>query len=321
MGDWNPNSISEFKAAIGRQLKPVSSIFDIDKDDKAAYTEELYLNYKKLFNFITKTYGIITVPVGTLLFHSNQYFCDDILTHEPIGSSMLIQDIKQYVNKDKDNFSKFFMTEYSPRVYCNFTPAANFYVQANFNVSEGGYVATKELYFFQLPFVSREHLKDTFSLTSTVLFKKYIEEKNKELGKIFSGFILSTIVDIAPLEDTNATRIPHDRQFAYPEILLTDGFTHLKKFMQYDIYESLPFPENKDDEEYVSKFVDRLSMNMAEEMRIRRININSLLEEIKSVSTKTKIGQYGTLELFAYIKNKEIPEMIRKVYEDPTGGL
>ena len=238
---WDPKTLDDFLKARVNQLKPISDVFDkvkgdlIDDNESNLMLENLYTNYKKLFDYFKNTYGVITIKKGTLVFHSNIYFQEHLEEFEPCGTQMKIQDIRMYSNKHDTLKNKFFMSETFSRVYCNFTPAGNMKVAGNMTIGEGIYVATKDMYFFQIPYDRNAHLKDAFKLTSSSFFKKYIKENNTE-DRIYSGFILSTSIDTTNIIDASATRINHGYGIVvYPEILILDGFDLFRKIGQYDL--------------------------------------------------------------------------------------
>ncbi len=197
-------------------------------------------NFIELFDFIQIKYGgPIKLPKGTLIFHSNQYFSEHLNNLEPLNSCMKIQDIRRYQNKTVGSF-KYPFSEAARRVFCNLSPAGNMHVVANLSVAESVYMTTQDLTFFQIPYVyPHGHLKDTFGLVSTRIFKEYLEYKNNvEKGvNQYCGFILSTSVDQTTVDDVTTTKISnHNGTFTYPEVVLMDGFDKCTKVLQYDLY-------------------------------------------------------------------------------------
>jgi hypothetical protein len=258
MDIWNPVTLDDFMRENNRRLTPIREVFtniqirnanplsqgtqgDNNFDDDKAAFDALYVNYKKLFDFITEKYGTITIPKGTLIFHSNQYFNYFIKNLEPIGFNMKIQDIRTYKNKNQFISHNLPLTETSSRIYANFTPAGNLNVEANINASEHIYVAKEDIEFLQLPPVEYNGrivcIKDHFEITSTSFLKRYIQEKNDAAGKAtYCGYILMTNVDRCKSLDPSSTRIDYIGPLhVYPEILLLDGFDKFKKCGQYDL--------------------------------------------------------------------------------------
>ena len=236
--EWNPTSLYDFTRAIDTYLKPLDHeiLKTYDEEQQQTILQKQYENYKKLFDFFKTEYGVITIKRGTLVFHSNIYFQEHLEEFEPCGTQMKIQDIRMYANKHNDLQPKLPLSETLSRVYCNFTPAGNMKVTGNMNIGEAMYVATKDTYFFQIPYDHHyQHLKDKFQLTSTAFFKKYIKENNTD-ERIYSGFILSTTVDKTDVIDAGATHIPLGYgKVVYPEILILDGFDKFRKIGQYDL--------------------------------------------------------------------------------------
>ena len=240
MADWNPQTLDDFINARTTYLKPIKSLIT-DSDTTEDIFYEQYSHYKKLFDFLFNTYGGIMIPKGTVLFHSNQYFTEFINKYEPIGTQMKIQDIRTYKSKKVGgSFFKVPLRNTYSRLYCNFTPYANYYVVANINASEHIYKLTEDMYFLQIPWTKHGFIKDIFQLSSTRYLNQYMEERNEIDGKDtkqvkWCGWILSTSVDRSKLNDTNATRIPIGNEYIYPEILLLDGFNKFIKIGQCDI--------------------------------------------------------------------------------------
>lgn len=339
MDAWNPTTLEEFMSENIRRLTPIRDIFtriesrnalsqgtdnsDSFDDDKAAF-DELYFNYKKLFDFITEKYGTITIPKGTLIFHSNQYFNYFIKNLEPIGFNMKIQDIRTYKNKNQLISHTLPMTETNSRIYANFTPAGNLEVVANINASEHVYVAKEDIEFLQLPPVIYNGgivcIKDHFQITSTSFLKRYMQEKNDAAGKAtYCGYILLTSVDISTSLDPSATKLEYidGNAYAYPEILLLDGFDKFKKCAQYDLLKineipSFPVPGTPNHTKkvgFLKELIKKINSDEIKEPTIPRITIEELLASINSELNYTEsnaILNGGNPSSFGYINQIKI---------------
>jgi hypothetical protein len=332
---FNPTTISEcIQGKTDGHLPSLKSLFEppeiqgmSDEEVKRNRDENMdfyYINYKKVFDVITNTYGVITIPKNTLIFHSNQYFNKFIIPLEPHGSAMKIQDIRTYKNKKETIIGTLPLSEVSARVYANFTPAANFHVVANINASEHIYMTTEDIHFLQLPYVNGYgHLKDVFNLTSTSFLKKYLQDR-RNLGNKECGFILSTSVDRAGILDNSATYFMSGSDYVYPEILILDGFNKFKKCGQYDILNlndnGLPtlldnYSKNRDPLEYLRYFLTKVNVNTKDhpehipiEPRIKRVDFNKLLESIKNTfginDGAVCTGRYEKKQLKIYLASE-----------------
>jgi hypothetical protein len=256
-------------------------------------------NFKKLFDFFKRRFGTITIPKNTLVFHSNQFFSKDLQVYEPVNTSMKIQDLRRYKSKNiRDSTRKTLpFSKTSPRVFANFTPAGNMYVAANMSVCESVYVTTEDLTFFQIPYVNiHGHLKDVFELTTSRIFKEYIETKNKEDKRIYCGFVLSTSVDKTSIIDPNATRFraADGIHVHYPEILILDGFDKFIKIAHYDIWdirEELKTVEN----------IRRVDVAGGNDYGIARVSIQDQKASHPLLFSRIQtIGRFGDYPLVAY---------------------
>lgn len=269
--------------------------------------------YKELFEFFQSTFGEITIPKNTLIFHSNQFFSEELNKFEPIGSLMKIQDIRKYGNKGTFTTYKYPFSQMMARVYANFSPAGNTKVAGNRSVAESVYATTEELYFLQLPFVDGfGHMKSVFKIENSRIFKEYIEYKNQNPdGKKYCGFILSTTTDETDVLDTDATYIEERRgSYVYPEILILDGFDKFQKKAQYDIYQ--PFDKKFSTIDIVHWLVDPDPRTGAlpDEGGITKKTIDEQKAEYSSLGPfKDSIGKFGTRDLLAY-KVPEAPKPI-----------
>jgi len=271
----------------------------VDSQGKVLDIQYNFDNFKKLFDFFARLFGKITIPKNTLVFHSNQFFSKDLKVYEPVNTSMKIQDLRRYKSKNTlDSTRKTLpFSKTSPRVFANFTPAGNMYVAGNMSVCESVYVTTEDLTFFQIPYVETYgHLKDVFELTTSRIFKEYIETKNKEDNTIYCGFVLSTSVDKTRIVDINATLIlaTDGRNVHYPEILILDGFDKFIKIAHYDIWdirEELKTVEN-------IRLVDVPGGN---DYRIPRVSIEDQKARYPLLFSRNKrIGRFGDVPLRGY---------------------
>lgn len=287
------------------------------------YEENLF----KLFDLFKTNFPIIEIPSNTIMFHSNQFFCRDVLEFEPIGSSMLIQEFKRYNNKIEtfkgSEFPPF--SEVYSRVYCNFTPNANMEVKANRNTSEHVYITTKPMFFFQIPDYKNRCLKDIFELTQVKTLKKYIRKINSE-NKVISGIITITTVDNAPHNDPNATSLKlTNGAIIYPELIILDGFSYFKKISQFDLYD---LKEHQIYEYLQNGVIIRKNLRgLSDDVHIKEIYLDRYMDEIHDYITigeqtsdehvnkidsiekfstfieyeKKNIGIFGSKILYAYI--------------------
>jgi hypothetical protein len=304
-GSWNPKTLLDVINGKGIYLKPVNEMFSNEGLSETQYIE-MYENYKKAFNVINTFYPPIEIPVNTLIFHSNQFFANDINEYEPLGTQMKMQDIRRYANKgERRNDLNFPMSERASRLYCNFTPAGNQFVAGNLNVSESIYKSTEPLTFFQLPAIldsegNVHHIKDILALTSTVLFREYIKYKNNNPEKKkYCGFILSTTVDSALVIDRNTLYFEQTSGYVYPEILLMDGFSKFIKVGQYDLYKDESLKEFGENEYLALSAVTR-------DFGVPRIPI---FEQIKKIIDTyevkfVNVNNYGPFSLPVYIATK-----------------
>jgi hypothetical protein len=307
-GNWNPKTIDDVLRDINRYLPPVKELFSEAAVSDTKYVA-MYTNYKKAFDIINQTYPPIELPANTLIFHSNQYFSTDQLIYEPMGTQMKIQDIRRYANKgERKNGLNFPMLEKASRLYCNFTPAGNQKVIGNLNVSESIYKSTEPLIFFQLPAILGSngyvyHIKDLLKLTSTVLFREYIKDKNNNPEKKkYCGFILSTTIDRAPYLDRNTLYFKHDETYIYPEILLMDGFSKFIKVGQYDLYMDKTLDSFGTDE---YEALSRLSDLPRKDLDIERIPLETQITQIiETYGVKFENVNYGPYFLPIYTATK-----------------
>jgi hypothetical protein len=259
-------------------------------------------SFKNLFDFLLNTFGIITLPKNTMVFHSNRYLAEHLDHFEPIGKSMKIQDIRRYGTAPKRN-SRFTypFSKMNSRIYTNFTPAGNMYVASNMSVCESVYITNEPIFLFQLPYIEGfGHLKQLFHLELSSIFKEYIEAKNKELNAIFCGFVLTTYVDSTHVYDSDATFIQEGRRLTYPEILLIDGFDKFIKINHYDLWNidhSLKTIDNIRSVEESGKASRRGDYD------IPRVDIRDQKKWISERSIIDTIGKFGDLPLKAYIYN------------------
>lgn len=288
----NNNWMSQLKYYLDNK----HTFFSIEKKEETpgffGGLEYNFENFKELFDFFKSTFGVVKIPKGTLIFHSNQFSSDSLNILEPLGTSMKIQDIRKYGNKKFDVF-KYPFSQMNSRIYVNFTPAGNMFVTGNYSVAESVYAATEDIFMFQLPYIDGVgHLKDIFSLTNTKIFREYIDYRIKTDNIKYCGFVLSTEVDKTHIIDGNATRIwgPSNEYVVYPEILLLDGFDKFVKKMQYDLY-SVPST--------ITPLID----SRQADTHIPRIDINT---QKTNIANETKcevmpIGKFGMLDLYAYV--------------------
>ena len=271
----------------------------VDSQGKVLDIQYNFDNFKKLFDFFSRRFGTITIPKNTLVFHSNQFFSKDLQVYEPVNTSMKIQDLRRYKSKNtRDSTRKTLpFSKTSPRAFANFTPAGNMYVAANMSVCESVYFTTEPLTFFQIPYVDTYgHLKDVFELTTSRIFKEYIETKNKEDKTIYCGFVLSTSADKTHIIDDHATFIlAADGNFHYPEILILDGFDKFIKIAHYDIWD-IPREELKTVENI--RLVDVAGGN---DYGIARVSIQDQKASHPLLFSRIKlIGRFGDLRLHGY---------------------
>jgi hypothetical protein len=274
------------------------TLFSIEKNQTPGSFDVDYNfeKFKELFDFFQSTFGVIKIPKGTLIFHSNQFSSDSLNTLEPLGTSMKIQDIRKYGNKKFDVF-KYPFSQMNSRIYVNFTPAGNMFVTGNYSVAESVYAATEDIFMFQLPYIDGiGHLKDIFDLSLSRIFREYIDYRIKTDNIKYCGFVLSTEVDKTHIIDENATRIrgPSYGYVVYPEILLLDGFDKFVKKMQYDLY-SVPYS--------VPSIITPLIDSRQADTHIPRIDINT---QKTNIANETKcevlrIGKFGMADLYAYV--------------------
>ena len=342
MAEFNPRSIQECIDNKATQFASIRELIEQNMENKKEDNStsntafnNVYANYKKLFDLVFKAHPTITLPAHTLVFHSNQYLARHLNYFEPLNSNMKIQDIRTYRNKQATIPLPF--TTIYPRVYCNLTPAGNQYVGANMNVGEGVYSSKEAVHFIQFPYITyrksdgsegRDHLKDLINITSTQFFKQYMEKKNAEAlldptKPHYCGFILSTEVDATRNIDTNATRFAatFDADYRiYPELLIMDGFDKFTKVAQYDLYRidptvtligtgpaerRLEYRPTMSSIDFITQIVDFVEDNIEDEFAIRRLAFEVQKEALGSIGAKmTELaGNYGADagKLFAYV--------------------
>lgn len=342
MAEFNPRSIQECIDNKATQFASIRELIEQNMENKKEDNStsntafnNVYANYKKLFDLVFAAYPAIKLPAHTLVFHSNQYLAKHLNYFEPLGSNMKIQDIRTYRNKQATIPLPF--TTIYPRVYCNLTPAGNQYVGANMNVGEGVYSSKEAIHFIQFPYITyrksdgsegTDHLKDLFNITSTQFFKQYMEKKNAEAlldptKPHYCGFILSTEVDATRDKDSNATRFAgtfNADYRIYPELLIMDGFDKFTKVAQYDLYRIDPtvtligtgpakrrlgYLPTISSIDFITQIVNFVEDNIEDEFKIPRLNFDVQIASLNSIgAVRTALdGNYGADagKLFAYV--------------------
>ena len=342
MAEFNPRTIQECIDNKATQFASIRELIEQNienkkEDNSTSNTafNNVYANYKKLFDLVFAAHPPITLPAHTLVFHSNQYLAKHLNYFEPLNSNMKIQDIRTYRNKQATIPLPF--TTIYPRVYCNLTPAGNQYVGANMNVGEGVYSTKEPVHFIQFPFIKYrisdgheigDHLKDLFNITSTQFFKQYMEKKNAEAlldptKPHYCGFILSTDVDATPVRDGQATRFASGTNYVYPELLIMDGFDKFTKVAQYDLYRPrissadvtqigtgpnkrrLEYRPTMNSINFITQIVDFVEDNIEDEFAIPRLPFGVQTTALGSIGAVRAdlAGNYGSTadKLQAYV--------------------
>jgi hypothetical protein len=181
---------------------------------------------------IEQTFGLLEIPAGTLIFHSNTYLGADLLVTEPLGGPMTMPFVKRYGDSEATQ---------SRRIFCNLAMTPTFLVKGNFASSVSIYVVNTTLRLIKLPMIMRgrryAYLKDALGFSEAATFKNYTGVRDVD------GLYMLTSVDKTPLVETeaelrwmNMSQMPVEaRQACFPEVALFGGSNKLTKIGQVDL--------------------------------------------------------------------------------------